>query len=112
MKLGATYFYGNGSNLGMVSGMLFASDARRNQFRKRCDVNERGEDIVAIQTESNTDLLTAKEAAAYLRVSLNTLWRMERRKLIVPYRTPGGHRRYTVAMLRMYLEQTRARSAR
>ena len=52
-------------------------------------------------------LLTAKEAAAYLRVSVNTLGRMEQRGLIVPYRTPGGHRRYTLAMLRSYLESTR-----
>ncbi len=52
-------------------------------------------------------LLTAKEAAAFLRVSVNTLGRMEQRGLIVPYRTPGGHRRYTIAMLRSYLEGTR-----
>jgi excisionase family DNA binding protein len=52
-------------------------------------------------------LLTAKEAAAFLHVSLNTLWRMERRNLITPYRTPGGHRRYSVDMLRSYLERTR-----
>ncbi|HEY4688063.1 MAG TPA: helix-turn-helix domain-containing protein [Anaerolineae bacterium] len=55
-------------------------------------------------------LLTAKEAAAFLHVSLNTLWRMERRNLITPYRTPGGHRRYSVDMLRGYLEHTRVRS--
>lgn len=55
-------------------------------------------------------LLTAREAAAFLRVSLNTLWRMERRNLITPYRTPGGHRRYSVDMLRTYLERTRVRS--
>ena len=55
-------------------------------------------------------LLTAREAAAFLHVSLNTLWRMERRNLITPYRTPGGHRRYSVDMLRTYLERTRVRS--
>ncbi len=55
-------------------------------------------------------LLTAREAAAFLHVSLNTLWRMERRNLITPYRTPGGHRRYSVEMLRSYLERTRVRS--
>ncbi len=54
-------------------------------------------------------LLTAKEAAAYLRVSVNTLGRMEHRGLIVPYRTMGGHRRYSLAMLRAYLEGTRVR---
>ena len=52
-------------------------------------------------------LLTAREAAVYLRVSLNTLGRMEQRHLIVPYRTPGGHRRYSLEMLRAYLESTR-----
>ena len=57
--------------------------------------------------ESVDGLLTAKEAAAFLHVSLNTLWRMERRSLITPYRTPGGHRRYSVEMLRSYLERTR-----
>jgi excisionase family DNA binding protein len=55
-------------------------------------------------------LLTAKEAAAFLRVSVNTLGRMEQRGLIVPYRTPGGHRRYTITMLRSYLESTRVQS--
>ncbi len=44
-------------------------------------------------------LLTAKEAAAYLRISLSTLDRMERRGQIQSLRTPGGHRRYTVQML-------------
>lgn len=52
-------------------------------------------------------LLTAKEAAAFLRVSINTLGRMEQMGLIVPYRTPGGHRRYSLAMLHDYLEATR-----
>ena len=57
--------------------------------------------------EFHDGLLTAREAAAYLRVSLNTLGRMELRHLIVPYRTPGGHRRYSFEMLRAYLESTR-----
>ena len=61
-------------------------------------------------TSSFDALLTAKEAAAFLRVSVNTLGRMEQRGLIVPYRTPGGHRRYTIAMLRSYLEGTRVQS--
>lgn len=60
--------------------------------------------------DSVDSLLTAKEAAAFLHVSLNTLWRMERRSLITPYRTPGGHRRYSLDMLRSYLERTRVRS--
>ncbi len=52
-------------------------------------------------------LLTAKEAAAYLRISLFTLRKIEQQGLIVPYRTPGGHRRYSVDMLDEYLENSR-----
>ncbi len=44
-------------------------------------------------------LLTAREAAKYLRISLSTLYRIEQRGAIQPLRTPGGHRRYTVDML-------------
>lgn len=44
-------------------------------------------------------LLTAREAAKYLRVSLSTLYRIEQHGLITPLRTPGGHRRYTLQML-------------
>jgi excisionase family DNA binding protein len=50
-------------------------------------------------------LLTAREAASYLRVSLSTLNRMERRGALNPLRTPGGHRRYTVEMLNDCLSQ-------
>jgi len=56
-------------------------------------------------------LLTAKEAAAYLRISLFTLRKIEQQGLIVPYRTPGGHRRYSIDMLNEYLENSRARAA-
>ncbi len=44
-------------------------------------------------------LLTAKEAAGYLHISLSTLYRMEQKGLITPKRTPGGHRRYSIEML-------------
>jgi excisionase family DNA binding protein len=57
--------------------------------------------------EEKSRLLTAKEAAAYLRISLFTLRKIEQQGLIVPYRTPGGHRRYSVEMLNEYLEQSR-----
>jgi excisionase family DNA binding protein len=57
--------------------------------------------------EEKSGLLTAKEAAAYLRISLFTLRKIEQQALIVPYRTPGGHRRYSVEMLNEYLEQSR-----
>jgi excisionase family DNA binding protein len=57
--------------------------------------------------EQTSGLLTAKEAAAYLRISLFTLRKIEQQGLIVPYRTPGGHRRYSVEMLNEYLEHSR-----
>jgi excisionase family DNA binding protein len=44
-------------------------------------------------------LLTAREAARYLRISLSTLYRLERKGQLGSLRTPGGHRRYTVQML-------------
>ena len=53
-------------------------------------------------------LLTAREAAEYLHVSLLTLAKIERQGGIVPYRTPGGHRRYTMGMLSEYLERSRS----
>jgi len=56
-------------------------------------------------------LMTAKEAAEYLRVSLLTLSKIEKEGTIIPFRTPGGHRRYSVEMLNEYLEQSRVRPA-
>ena len=53
-------------------------------------------------------LITAKEAAKYLRISLFTLARIEKEGLLVPFRTPGGHRRYSVEMLNEYLERSRS----
>jgi predicted site-specific integrase-resolvase len=52
-------------------------------------------------------LLTAKEAAEFLHVSMFTLSKIEREGDLVPFRTPGGHRRYSMDMLRRYLESTR-----
>jgi excisionase family DNA binding protein len=52
-------------------------------------------------------LLRAKEAADYLGVSLVTLRRMEKQGALSPYRTPGGHRRYSLEMLEDYLESSR-----
>lgn len=50
-------------------------------------------------------LMTAREAANYLRVSLSTLHRMELRGALIPLRTPGGHKRYTLDMLNECLDQ-------
>jgi excisionase family DNA binding protein len=52
-------------------------------------------------------LMTAREAAAYLHISLSTLQLIERQGYIIPFRTPGGHRRYSREMVEAYLESTR-----
>ena len=58
-------------------------------------------------TEFIGTLLTAKEACEYLRVSLFTLRKIEKQGLLIPFRTPGGHRRYSLEMLNEYLERSR-----
>ena len=58
-------------------------------------------------SEERLLLLTAREAAAYLRVSLFTLNRIEKQGQVVPFRTPGGHRRYSLGMLNEYLQHSR-----
>ena len=57
-------------------------------------------------------ILTAKEAAEYLRVSLYTLRKMEKEGSLMPFRTPGGHRRYSIKMLDEYLEKSRREPSR
>ena len=54
-------------------------------------------------------LLRAREAAEYLSVSLATLYRIEREGKLTPFRTPGGHRRYSLAMLNENLNRSRGR---
>jgi excisionase family DNA binding protein len=54
-------------------------------------------------------LLKAREAAEYLRISLFTLSKIERIGMLTPFRTPGGHRRYSLDMLNQYLEDHRFR---
>jgi excisionase family DNA binding protein len=56
-------------------------------------------------------LLGAREAAKYLNISLATLYRIERGGKLTPFRTPGGHRRYNLAMLDEYLERSRQRNS-
>ena len=65
-----------------------------------------------IMADKEMTILTAKEAAEYLRVSLYTLRKMESEGGLVPFRTPGGHRRYSLKMLEDYLENTRKPSRR
>lgn len=52
-------------------------------------------------------LMTAEEAAEYLRISRFTLAKVEKAGGLKPYRTPGGHRRYSVWMLNHYYEKSR-----
>ncbi|MGB2895113.1 MAG: helix-turn-helix domain-containing protein [Anaerolineales bacterium] len=56
---------------------------------------------------SRTQLLNARQAAEYLGISLSTLRRIEREGSLIPFRTPGGHRRYRINMLDEYLERSR-----
>lgn len=58
-------------------------------------------------SEKSERLMTAREAGAYLGISLSTLHKIEKRGLLVPFRTPGGHRRYDKHMLDEYLEKSR-----
>ncbi|MBI3943399.1 MAG: helix-turn-helix domain-containing protein [Chloroflexi bacterium] len=51
-------------------------------------------------------LLTAKEAAEYLRISLFTLNKIQQEDKLIPFRTPGGHRRYSLDMLNEYLKHS------
>ena len=50
-------------------------------------------------------LLTARQAADYLGISLTTLNRVEKDGLLTPLRTRGGHRRYRTVMLDEYLQR-------
>jgi len=61
-------------------------------------------------TEEKMSLLRAREAAMYLSVSLATLYRIEKDGKLMPFRTAGGHRRYSLAILNEYLEESRRRS--
>ncbi len=65
---------------------------------------ERGGLKLSHQAEKR--LLTAKQAAAYLGVGLYTLKKIEYAGYLKPYRTPGGHRRYSRQMLDDYLEKS------
>jgi len=60
--------------------------------------------------QNRTRLMTAREAAKYLRVSMFTLSKIENEGGLAPYRTPGGHRRYSLRMLNAYLNSSRKSS--
>ena len=52
-----------------------------------------------------SDVMTAKEAAEYLRVSMFTLHRMDEK--LKPAKLTGGHRRYRRRWLNKYYEDSR-----
>jgi excisionase family DNA binding protein len=56
--------------------------------------------------EDRMNVMTAKEAARYLRVSMFTLSKIESQGRLVPYRTPGRHRKYSLKMLKRYLNNS------
>jgi len=60
--------------------------------------------------KNRAGLMTAREAAKYLRVSMFTLSKIENNGGLVPYRTPGGHCRYSLRMLNRYLNNSRRSS--
>lgn len=49
----------------------------------------------------------ASQAADYLGVSLMTLTKIEQGGELVPFRTPGGHRRYSLELLEAYVRNKR-----
>ena len=74
-----------------------------------------GEDTIVVEvqtangesTATRGRILNARDAVEYLGISLSTLNRIEKQGLLVPFRTPGGHRRYAQKMLDEYLEASR-----
>jgi excisionase family DNA binding protein len=58
---------------------------------------------------SERPILNSRQAADYLGISINTLYRIEKKGGLQPFRTPGGHRRYDLKMLDDYLEGSRIR---
>ena len=56
---------------------------------------------------SNKTLKTIREAAYFLGVSTKTLRRWEKKGLIKPIRTPGGHRRYNVSSLNEFKQSSK-----
>jgi len=60
--------------------------------------------------KSTKRLITSKKAAAYLGISVTTLYKIEAAGELVPFRTPGGHRRYDPKILDEYLERTQSRA--
>ncbi len=60
--------------------------------------------------QSEFSYLPIQEAARILKVSEKTLRRWEEKNVLVPVRTPGGHRRYTLFQLQEFKKQKKNKS--
>jgi excisionase family DNA binding protein len=100
------------NSIGFISFLAFSVDSRST------DHGQLGVGSLQLVSVANREMrvainerkiiLTAREAADYLRISLFTLSRIEREGLLSPFRTPGGHRRYSLEMLNRYLEENQS----
>ena len=88
----------------MIGGGASKARGFRNRISRQAPSEIKERDTLE---QTGQRLLLAREAANYLGISLSTLNRIEKRGLLVPFRTPGGHRRYAQRMLDEYLEATR-----
>lgn len=56
----------------------------------------------------NNELVNTKQAAEILGVSTSTVYRMVNRGTLVPFKTPGGQRRFTISALEAFKEDSKA----
>lgn len=56
--------------------------------------------------ENHEELVSVSQALKILGISMTTLYRYEKKGLIMPYRTVGGHRRYKIIQLINFREDT------
>jgi len=64
-----------------------------------------------VVNDRNKFRMTVRQAAEYLGVSPVTLRKMEKGGELVPPRTPGGHRRYSLEVLEEYAQSNRRSTA-
>ena len=57
------------------------------------------------------ELLNTKETANYLGVSISTVYRMEEQGILIPSKTPGGQRRFSIKKLDEYIENSKSITA-
>jgi len=59
--------------------------------------------VLQVETKA---LFSTKEAAQYLGVSIATIYRMEKKGLLISSKTPGGQRRFSKDILEKYLKNS------